>query len=96
MHRVLKPGGYAIIIDLRKDASWDEIAAYVDGLHVSATSSWFMKFTFKHMLLKRAYSEAQMASLAAASSFKSCEIIKSPIGMEIRFIRRQPPAEQAA
>ena len=96
MHRVLKPGGRAIIIDLRKDASWDEIEAYVDGLHVGATNGWFMKFTFKHMLLKRAYTEGQMTSLASQSDFKSCEIIKSPVGMEIRLVRRQPVAEQAA
>jgi ubiquinone/menaquinone biosynthesis C-methylase UbiE len=96
MHRVLKPGGRAVIIDLRKDASWDEIVAYVDGLHVSATNNWFMKFTFKHMLLKRAYTEAQMASLAASSDFKSCRIVKSPIGMEVNFIRRDSPSQQAA
>jgi len=93
---VLKPGGRAIIIDLRKDASWDEIEAYVDGLNVGATNGWFMKFTFKHMLLKRAYTEGQMTSLASQSDFKSCEIIKSPVGMEIRLVRRQPVAEQAA
>jgi ubiquinone/menaquinone biosynthesis C-methylase UbiE len=96
MHRVLKPGGRAIIIDLRKDASWNEIEAYVDGLHVGATNGWFMKFTFKHMLLKRAYTEGRMLSLASESDFKSCEIIKSPVDMEIRLVRRQPVAEQAA
>ncbi len=39
MHRVLKPLGRAVIIDLRKDAPWDEIVAYVDGLHLSAANS---------------------------------------------------------
>ena len=96
MHRVLKPGGKAIVIDLRKDASWDDIVAYVDGLRISRTSTWMTKFTFKHMLLKRAYSEAQMKALADESDFKSCEIIKSPVGMEICLVRRQPLAEQAA
>jgi ubiquinone/menaquinone biosynthesis C-methylase UbiE len=96
MHRVLKPGGRALIIDLRKDASWDEIVSYVDGLHVSAANSWVMKFTFKHMLLKRAYTEGQMTSLASASDFKSCEIVKAPVGMEVKFTRRQPLVEQAA
>jgi ubiquinone/menaquinone biosynthesis C-methylase UbiE len=96
MQRVLKPGGRAIIIDLRKDTSWDEIVAYVDGLKISRISTWFTKFTFKHMLLKRAYTESQMTSLAAESDFKSSEIILSPIGMEIRLVRRQPLAEQAA
>jgi ubiquinone/menaquinone biosynthesis C-methylase UbiE len=96
MHRVLKPGGKAFIIDLRKDASWDEIVAYVDGLHVSATSAWFMKFTFKHMLLKRAYTEEQMKALARESDFKDGEIAKSGIGMEVMLVRREPVAEQAA
>ena len=96
MHRVLKPGGRAIIIDLRKDASWIEIASYVDGLQLSAMSSWFTKFTFRHMLLKRAYSAEEMIALAAESDFRSCEIARAPVGMDVRFVRRQPLAEQAA
>lgn len=96
MHRVLKPQGRAVIIDLRKDASWQEIEAYVDGLHLGAASTWMTKFTFKHMLLKRAYTESQILSLAAQSDFKTCEIVKSAVGMEIRLQRRQPLAEQAA
>ena len=51
--------------------------------------------TFKHMLLKRAYTEAQMTSLVCDSAFKSCEIIKSLVGMEVRLVRQQPLAEQA-
>ena len=96
MHRVLKPQGRAIIIDLRKDASWQEIESYVDGLHLSAANTWMTKFTFKHMLLKRAYTEPQMMSLAEQSDFKSCEIVRAPVGMEIRLVRQQPLAEQAA
>ena len=96
MHRVLKPGGKAIIIDLRKDASWDEIVAYVDALHISRTSTWMTKFTFKHMLLKRAYTEEQMTGLVAGSDFKSCEIIKSSISMEVKLLRQQPLAGLAA
>jgi hypothetical protein len=48
------------------------------------------------MLLKRTYTEGQMESLAAQSDFKSCEIIRSPIGMEVRLQRREPLAEDAA
>jgi ubiquinone/menaquinone biosynthesis C-methylase UbiE len=96
MHRVLKPGGRAIIFDLRKDAPWDEIVSYVDGLHISRTSTWMTKFTFKHMLLKRAYTEEQMTSLVGQSDFKSCEIINTPVGMEVKLLRREPLADQAA
>ena len=96
MHRVLKPGGRALIIDLRKDASWEEIVSYVDGLDLSSANRWFMKFTFKHMLLKRAYTEGQFTELAAQSDFGSCAISKKPVGMEIALVRRQLLAEQAA
>ncbi len=96
MHRVLKPQGRAVIIDLRKDAPWDEIVAYVDGLHLSAANAWMTKFTFKHMLLRRAYTEKQMSSLAMQSDFKCCEIVKAPVGMEVRLLRIQPLVEQAA
>jgi hypothetical protein len=37
-----------------------------------------------------------MLSLVVESDFKSCEIIKAPVGMEIRLIRQRPLAEQAA
>jgi len=96
MHRVLKPGGRALIIDLRKDASWEEIVSYVDGLHVSPVNAWMMKFTFKHMLLKRAYTEAQMKALASESAFKAAEIVNTPIGMEITLVRREPLGELEA
>jgi ubiquinone/menaquinone biosynthesis C-methylase UbiE len=96
MHRVLKPGGRALILDLRHDTSWDEIVSYVDGLKLSAWNSWMIRMTFKHMLLKRAYTQRQMESLAAASEFQSCQVVKTPIGMEIQLTRRQPFAEQAA
>jgi len=68
----------------------------VDGLHISRTSTWMTKFTFKHMLLKRAYTEGQMTSLAGESDFKACEIFKTAVGMEVRLARRQLLVEQAA
>ena len=95
MHRVLKPGGRALIIDLCKDASWKEIVAYVDGLKLSWTSAWMTKWTFKHMLLKRAHTEESMRALAAASDFGSCEITRNAVGMEVR-LRRPMVAAQVA
>jgi hypothetical protein len=55
--------------------------AYVNSLNLSRSNTWMTKFTFKHMLLKRAYTETQMTAL---------------VGMDVRLIRRQPLAEQAA
>jgi hypothetical protein len=54
------------------------------------------KLTFKHMLLKRAYTETQMTSLAGESDFRSCEIMRSGVGMEVKLVRVQQLAGQAA
>jgi ubiquinone/menaquinone biosynthesis C-methylase UbiE len=96
MHRVLKPGAKAVIIDLRKDIPWDEIASYVDRMGLSKLNTWITKMTFKHMLLKRAYTKEAMESLVEKSSFKTSEIAAAPVGMEVRLIRRQPCQQQAA
>jgi hypothetical protein len=48
------------------------------------------------ILLKGAYSEAQMSALAAQSDFKSCEIVKSAVRMEVTLLREQPLADQTA
>jgi ubiquinone/menaquinone biosynthesis C-methylase UbiE len=87
MHRVLKPGGQAIIIDLRKDASWNEIVDYVDQLKLGRMNAWITRMTFKHMLLRRAYCVEDFRRLASNSSFKSCRINESSTGMEIRLTR---------
>lgn len=87
MHRVLKPGGEAIIIDLRRDTSWEEIVAYVDQQNLSRLNGWAVRMTFKHMLLKRAYTTEDLQTLAASSNFRSCQITKTPTGMEVRLTR---------
>ncbi len=96
MHRVLKPRGRALILDLRKDTPWEEIASYISKAYVGPLNRWIYKITFKHLLLKRAYTEEQMTALVRESDFKSGEITKELIGMEVRLVRREPVAEQAA
>ncbi len=91
MYRVLKPGARAFIIDLRKDTSMAEIVSYIDGLHVSKMNAWLMRATFKHMLLKRAYTEDQFRKLSFESKFKSCRILKTPIGMDITLQKEPAP-----
>ncbi len=87
MHRVLKPGGEALIIDLRGDVSPAEIDHYVNGMGLGRFDTFFTKFTFRHMLIKRAYLPAQFRSMAAASRFGSCEIQETPIGMEVSLVK---------
>lgn len=83
MHRVLKPGGRGLIIDLRRDASMAEIADYVDGLGVSFLNRVFINFTFRHMLLPRAWPAEAFATMLEKIPFRRTEIVPNAIGMEI-------------
>ena len=64
---MLKPGGKAIIFDLRPDASPADIAAAVRGMKLSWLNSLLTRLTFKHMLLKRAHSKESFRQMAAAN-----------------------------
>ena len=83
MHRVLKPEGRALIIDLRKDASMDDISAYINDANVGWANSLIYKMTFRYLLIPRAYSKRQFIDMAASSRFGAAEISESGIGFEI-------------
>jgi ubiquinone/menaquinone biosynthesis C-methylase UbiE len=83
MHRVLKPQGRAVIIDLRKDASMDDISAYIKDANVGWANSLIYKVTFRYLLIPRAYSKQQFVEMAASSRFGGAEIVESGIGFEI-------------
>jgi ubiquinone/menaquinone biosynthesis C-methylase UbiE len=83
MHRVVKPGGRGLIIDLRRDASLADVAKYVDGLDMSFPNRLFMKLTFRYMLLPRAWRTDAFAKMLEQIPFRRTEIILNAIGMEI-------------
>jgi ubiquinone/menaquinone biosynthesis C-methylase UbiE len=83
MYRVLKPGGQAVIMDLRKDASVHEIDDYVNAMRASWPNKIFMKWTFRSLLLKRAYTQADFTRMAAASKFGQCEVRLDQIGLQV-------------
>jgi ubiquinone/menaquinone biosynthesis C-methylase UbiE len=55
MHRVLRPGGTGVVLDLRRDVSMDAIKRYFDNMDLSVVNRWFTIATFRMMLIKRAY-----------------------------------------
>jgi ubiquinone/menaquinone biosynthesis C-methylase UbiE len=83
MYRVLKPGGMAVIIDLRRDASKKSIARAVEAMKVGAINGAITKLTFRFMLLKRAYTKREFEDLIAETRFNSIEIREDLTGLEI-------------
>jgi ubiquinone/menaquinone biosynthesis C-methylase UbiE len=77
MHRVLKPGGTALIIDLRKDFSPRAINDYVRNRGA------IIRLTFNTMLKRRAYTKEGMTELVSQSRFEQSETRLDPIGFEV-------------
>jgi ubiquinone/menaquinone biosynthesis C-methylase UbiE len=96
MHRVLKCGGRALIVDLSKDASMDDIRAYIRRSDLGWVNSLVYKLTFRHMLLPRAYSRSQFEEMSANSAFASARIEADGIGLEVTLQRRAPDATCAS
>lgn len=93
MHRVLRPVGEALIIDLRKDVSLDDIKRYVRQSGRTRIDAWLTQWAFQTMLIRRAYTREQFCRLADQSRFGGCEMTLGPIGFEARFTK---PARVAA
>ena len=94
MHRVLRAGGTAVIQDLSRDASNADIDREVSGMKLSRLNAFMTKLILGTALRRRAYSPAQFERLVAESSFRTCDIRKDGIGMEVRL--RRSAVEQAA
>ena len=89
MHRVLKPGGRALIIDLRKDASNESVAQAVDEMKLGSVNGIMTKLAFRFMLLKRAYTRSDFEQMVSETQFDKVEIREAHIGLEI-FLSKAP------
>lgn len=87
MYRVLRPGRRALIIDLRKDASLDDIDSYINGARLGWANSLIYKVTFRYLLIPRAYSKQQFRDMTSRSMFGDAEIGESGIGFEITLLK---------
>jgi ubiquinone/menaquinone biosynthesis C-methylase UbiE len=83
MHRVLRPGGTALVLDLRKDVPVSEISRYFRGIGLSVVNRWMTLAAFRFMLLKRAYTPAQLERMLADIPFRGKEIRLVGIGVEL-------------
>jgi ubiquinone/menaquinone biosynthesis C-methylase UbiE len=83
MHRVLRRGGRAVIADMRRDASARDIEAELKGMRLGPLNQALVRWTFKHMLLKSAYSLEEMRAFVAQTPFGTCKIETHGIGFEV-------------
>lgn len=90
MHRVLRPGGVAVIQDLRSDASAADIDQEVKSQKLGALNGFITKRILGR-LRNRAYSTLQFERLVAESSFPTCSINTDGIGLEVRLLRILEP-----
>ncbi|HET6324407.1 MAG TPA: methyltransferase domain-containing protein, partial [Planctomycetaceae bacterium] len=87
MHRVLKPAGRALIIDLRRDVTRDAIRQEVENLKLGSINAFIVRQTFRFMLIKRAYTKGEFRQLIADSPFQAGDIQDSLTGVEITLTK---------
>jgi len=87
MHRVLRPGGAAIVEDLSADATDEGIEAEVAGMSLSRWNTLVTRATL-HFLKRRAYGRASFAELAARSRFGAAEVTTEGISLMATLTRR--------
>lgn len=79
MHRVLRPGGKALIIDMRFDASCESIAEEAAKMHLGPIAA-FLTRTALSSLRKRAYSKLDFERMVQATPFGRCDIAEQAMG----------------
>jgi ubiquinone/menaquinone biosynthesis C-methylase UbiE len=87
MHRVLRAGGKALVADLRKDVSLDEIDRYLKKSGRGRLDAWMTKWAFRCVLINRAYTKNEFVQMAEQSSFGTCQVDVAPMGFEVRFTK---------
>lgn len=85
MYRVLSPGGRALILDLRRDASKRNIAQAARDMKLGAVNGTIVKLTFRFMLLKRAYTKSEFEEMIAHTEFTRVEIRENSTGLEVEL-----------
>lgn len=85
MHRVLRPGGTAVIKDMRRDVSITDIDHEVRQMGLGRLNASMTKCVLATVLRRRAYTPDRFARLAADSAFHTCDIHPEGIGMQVRL-----------
>ena len=86
MHRVLRPGGVAVIDDMNHDTTGADIDREVAGMNLGAFGRFAVRQTLGG-LRRRAFTRAQFEAMATESTFGACTVTADGIGLEVRLSR---------
>jgi ubiquinone/menaquinone biosynthesis C-methylase UbiE len=87
MHRVLKSKGTALIVDMNRNASNQQIEDYTKSIGAKGMHKLFMKLIFKHLLRKGAYTKDEFVNLISKTAFKEYDIKEEGMGFYI-YLRK--------
>jgi len=83
MHRVLRPGGRALIQDLRPDVTREAVAADVQRMRMGAVNRVITRFVLGSWLARRAHPKDDFARYARQAGFASWEFVEAPVSLEV-------------
>lgn len=86
MHRVLRSGGTALIIDMRKDAPDDVISKEVSKMNLGAFSRFVTKIILRQ-LRNRAYTKETFQELLMQTPFQNGDISEEGMGLEVTLLK---------
>ena len=86
MHRVLRSGGRATIIDMRNDASSKSIVDEVARMHLGRIDAFLTRTTLS-ALRRQAYSKLDFERMVQATPFGRCDIVEQPLGFEVTLVK---------
>jgi ubiquinone/menaquinone biosynthesis C-methylase UbiE len=87
MYRVLTPRGTALIIDMNRNISNQQIEEYTENTGAKGVDKLIMRFMFKYFLRSGAYIKDEFVNLASKTEFKEYDIKEEGIGFYI-YLRK--------
>ncbi len=88
MYRVLRSGGTALIIDMNRDTSNQQIEDYAKNMGAKGINKLFMKLIFKYFLRNGAYTKDEFTNLISKTAFNEYDINEEGIGFHIYLRKR--------
>jgi ubiquinone/menaquinone biosynthesis C-methylase UbiE len=83
MRRVLKPGGTAVVLDIRKDVSRQALNQRIRKVSTGFVSWLTNQFVYRVIITRRAYGSARLRQLASAGGFVNCDLRDEGIFVEM-------------